>query len=725
MIFRRSLFLQDSSLSQNNGAIGMLVRVFHTHFIIIFLVLLVLNNIFEPGFYVGWFIETLSTAMPTLPPKEAKEAPGLRLETRYGEDNDIHEFRVFVRDRSRILFEAEACDAFHAEQARECQQVKASKTIGATAQEGVLVILKQLKSFLGLVERLNADDEQSDSLAYDYLPDRYIRLVEIEPGEEDDELKLHIYTKLFWPNSRIDWRNHRPQIPKYSALSYMWYNAAKRGKIVVNCDGASKSLDYNINAFLHELRKRGELGPFWFDVLSIDQKDDEEKRRTIGIMDEIYRNAEEVIVWLGEDDKSVNMEAASDLTQILSYNKSELLSIPFLFSKFGFYPAWEAFKTVLENPYFKRSWIVQELVLARKTRFLIGGHELPHLMEAVGALSNHPRCEGMINQMYLTSPEILPRLNSLWSKMLSNERATYSRYRKSLSPKAQEEKPGYFNPIHPRRLSETPTEARKKLQAREKARGGSNVGIQRSAWGIFFRSMYPLEDVLLDFRGKQATAPEDQVVSLYGLIPTPTDRPSRYPYHLFHQWLAPQPVRTESEYHSKHEREFFRAARQIISTKRDLSILQHHNVYLPNHAVGWPSWLPDWSAPRPGFEAPLATITNQDTFPSHQKKFKFEKDTLIINGHILGRVGEEARVLTEKQAMAEARQYQERSEDREISDREALRLFQSQKNHRFLAGSVYKGSFGHEFQGPQEMKEGDVIVVAGKSPEPLVLRESK
>ncbi|CAG8983730.1 hypothetical protein HYALB_00006299 [Hymenoscyphus albidus] len=377
------------------------------------------------------------------------------------------------------------------------------------------------------------------------------------------------------------------------------------------------------------------------------------------------------------------MKAASDLTRILSYKKSELLT-------------WKAIKPVLENPYFKRSWIVQELVLARKTRFLIGGHELPHLMEAVGALSNQPRCEGIINQMYLTSPEILPRLNSLWLKMLSNESATYSRYRKSLSPKPREENPGYFNPILPRRLSETPTEARKKLQAREKARAGSNASRSR-AWGIFFRSMYPLEDVLLNFRGKQATAPDYQVVGLYGLIPTLTDKPSRYPYHLFRQWLAPQPVRTESEYHSKHEREFFREARQIISTKRDLSILQHHNVYLPNHSVGWPSWLPDWSAPRPGFEAPLATITNQDTFPSQQKKFKFEKDTLIINGHILGRVGEEARVLTEKQAMAEARQFQERSEDREISDREALRLFQTQKNHRFLAGSVYKGSFGHEF----------------------------
>ncbi|CAG8983731.1 hypothetical protein HYALB_00006300 [Hymenoscyphus albidus] len=247
MIFRRSL-LQDFSPSQNNGAIGMLVRVFYTHFIIIFLVLLVLDNVFEPFFYVGWFIATLSAAMPTLPPKEAKEAPGLRLETRYGEDNDIHELREF---------------------------------------EGVLVTREQLKSFWKLVERPNSEDEQSDSLAYDYLPDRYIRLVEIKPGGENDELKLHIYTKLFWPDSRTYWRNHRPQIPKYSALSYMWYNAARTGKIRVNCDGASKSLDYNINAFLHELRKRGELGPLWFDVLSIDQKDDEEKRRTIGIMDEI------------------------------------------------------------------------------------------------------------------------------------------------------------------------------------------------------------------------------------------------------------------------------------------------------------------------------------------------------------------------------------------------------------------------------------------------------
>lgn len=295
--------------------------------------------------------------------------------------------------------------------------------------------------------------------AYDYLPEKYIRLVEIKPGGENDVIQLHIYSTFFRPaTKKWDLTLHTPYFPSYTALSYEWLD--QDDPIVVEIGDlisplADMPIGRNLHAFLHELRIRGELGPFWFDKICIDQKDEAEKQIQLGIMDEIYKNAEEVIAWLGNEEgydfdaaKEVlsafrkpgssgkwqgwtseevmdrvvehqdhNLNWRPGLGNILRQGQPEdVLREKFKMTK-DYDNGWKAVKNLFERSYFQRSWIIQELVLTRKHRLMIGRHDVTDMWEAVVTLHQNPRLEGLISPCLLASPEALPRLTNLESAM--------------------------------------------------------------------------------------------------------------------------------------------------------------------------------------------------------------------------------------------------------------------------------------------------------------------
>jgi hypothetical protein len=100
----------------------------------------------------------------------------------------------------------------------------------------------------------------------------------------------------------------------------------------------------------------------WIDQICIDQDTLTEKNHQVQMMSDIYYNCEHVMVWLGCD--KVIIEAAKAFT-------SKRLSI------FGLKRRAEekrilAAESIGEHRYFKRLWIVQELLLAPKIRVLIG-----------------------------------------------------------------------------------------------------------------------------------------------------------------------------------------------------------------------------------------------------------------------------------------------------------------------------------------------------------------
>lgn len=106
-------------------------------------------------------------------------------------------------------------------------------------------------------------------------------------------------------------------------------------------------ISQNLYDFLNVAREKTWLCKwFWIDALCIDQTNTAERNHQVAHMGHIYAHALKVIVWLG---RTVTRYRRSMSTTDLD--------------------SWRSF--VLENEYWNRAWITQEIVLARKVAVLI------------------------------------------------------------------------------------------------------------------------------------------------------------------------------------------------------------------------------------------------------------------------------------------------------------------------------------------------------------------
>ncbi|KAI1629567.1 heterokaryon incompatibility protein-domain-containing protein [Exophiala viscosa] len=93
----------------------------------------------------------------------------------------------------------------------------------------------------------------------------------------------------------------------------------------------------NLTDALNRVLKDGIPGPFWIDAISINQIDIEERNQQVRLMTRIFRGARQVFSWLGPDDE-----------------KRAIL------------------KAFYGRPYFRRAWVVQEIIVAREIHVLCG-----------------------------------------------------------------------------------------------------------------------------------------------------------------------------------------------------------------------------------------------------------------------------------------------------------------------------------------------------------------
>ncbi|KAI4596187.1 hypothetical protein KJ359_005694 [Pestalotiopsis sp. 9143b] len=88
---------------------------------------------------------------------------------------------------------------------------------------------------------------------------------------------------------------------EYRALSYCWGDASKQSTII--CNGHRLPATPNLVAALRCLLSKGKANnlslTFWVDSICINQRNNEEKRVQVVLMGDIYRQALQVLVWLG------------------------------------------------------------------------------------------------------------------------------------------------------------------------------------------------------------------------------------------------------------------------------------------------------------------------------------------------------------------------------------------------------------------------------------------
>ena len=188
------------------------------------------------------------------------------------------------------------------------------------------------------------------------LPDNdHIRLVELLAVRIPSDVSVMLKFK----SVRLD------TAPDFYALSYTW--GASTGKTSIQGINVTDNL---LSAILNLAEAEPRF--WWIDALCINQSDLEEKSEQVQIMRSIYQKATQVCVWLGDPDPT-----SLQLLQKISGNlEAQMMADPELdFSDAGFAklglpgikdPAWGSLVRFLARPYFRRVWVLQELVMARK-----------------------------------------------------------------------------------------------------------------------------------------------------------------------------------------------------------------------------------------------------------------------------------------------------------------------------------------------------------------------
>lgn len=163
---------------------------------------------------------------------------------------------------------------------------------------------------------------------------------------------------------------------QYDAISYKW--ASWRHRAAIECDGSRIVVTKDVENMLRRLRRPAAFRRLWIDSICINQDDETEKSQQIARMTDIYRNAFSTFIWLGEEDKTTS--SAFSLLNTLKevnllcearfepgYTGSKSLTFDQL-RKFGLPeendPRWLPLISLLYQPWFTRTWVLQEVTLA-------------------------------------------------------------------------------------------------------------------------------------------------------------------------------------------------------------------------------------------------------------------------------------------------------------------------------------------------------------------------
>ncbi|OCK94660.1 HET-domain-containing protein [Cenococcum geophilum 1.58] len=185
---------------------------------------------------------------------------------------------------------------------------------------------------------------------------RDIRILILKHGCTDDILQCTLETVAL------------DSEPQYEALSYVWGNESNQRPIIYN--SIETTVTANLEEALVQLRDIEKDRTLWVDALCINQQDDFEKSLQVGIMDDIYRSAKLVLIWVGKADEETAQvwemfslidrwhpgEMEDGEREKPEENQERAKKV------------WNFFA----RPWFNRAWTFQEAILARKSLMLCG-----------------------------------------------------------------------------------------------------------------------------------------------------------------------------------------------------------------------------------------------------------------------------------------------------------------------------------------------------------------
>ncbi|KAI3321448.1 heterokaryon incompatibility protein-domain-containing protein [Xylariaceae sp. AK1471] len=250
--------------------------------------------------------------------------------------------------------------------------------------------------------------------------------------------------------------------PSYAAISYTWDQTPSRR---ILCHGKVFAATQNCEAIIRQFRRADKMSYLWIDAICIDQSVVKERNRQVAMMEDIYRLAEVVAVWLGpateftEEAFSYFEDLAEDrysdkpTKDNLDRDRTQSLLLS---------------KEILGQPWFTRMWTIQEVAMASpKAVYLCRGDRMMRWETFMQAMESR-KLEPNISSLAHSAAQIFNRLRPLFE-----------------SARASSQRPGLVSP-----------------QA-------------------LLRSFTPLREILnilVEIRGKHATDVRDKVFALHGIF---------------------------------------------------------------------------------------------------------------------------------------------------------------------------------------------------------------
>ncbi|KAK0740136.1 heterokaryon incompatibility protein-domain-containing protein [Schizothecium vesticola] len=179
------------------------------------------------------------------------------------------------------------------------------------------------------------------------------RLLILNPGDKGDKLTGRLQSFSVG------------QTQEYKALSYVW--GEPRFTDMIFIEGKRLAITDSLGAALRRLRPPAGQPQLriWIDQVCINQKDTVERSQQVRLMHTIFKDASQVLVWLGADPAGHASRAFQTVEALRSIFDDRLLS-KLCKAKGGncdWIPAeyWKSLRELTKLPWFRRAWIPQEI----------------------------------------------------------------------------------------------------------------------------------------------------------------------------------------------------------------------------------------------------------------------------------------------------------------------------------------------------------------------------
>jgi hypothetical protein len=148
--------------------------------------------------------------------------------------------------------------------------------------------------------------------------------------------------------------------PPWKALSYRWGD--DEPDFVVHVNDHAFLIRKNLHKIITQMIMEERRDWIFIDALCINQDDESEKPGQVQLMGEVYRQADEVVAWIVFEPN----------------NEEEEMTGGPVYDPYRSPSVWRAQleSSVLENSYWSRLWIVQEVLLAKRLTIRMGDAEV-------------------------------------------------------------------------------------------------------------------------------------------------------------------------------------------------------------------------------------------------------------------------------------------------------------------------------------------------------------